>query len=53
MWLLLAKQGTTEPTSVNYDQALEEALCHGWIDSQARRRDEATYQQRFTPRRSD
>ena len=50
-WLVLAKKGTTEPTSLNYDQALEEALCHGWIDGQARRKDEATYRQRFTPRR--
>jgi len=50
-WLVLAKKGTTEPTSLNYDQALEEALCHGWIDGQARRKDEATYLQRFTPRR--
>lgn len=50
-WLVLAKKGTVEPTSLNYDQALEEALCHGWIDGQARRRDEATYLQRFTPRR--
>jgi len=50
-WLVLAKKGTVEPTSLNYDQALEEALCHGWIDGQARRRDEATYRQRFTPRR--
>jgi uncharacterized protein YdeI (YjbR/CyaY-like superfamily) len=51
VWLVLAKKGTDEPTSVTYDQALEEALCHGWIDGQARRRDEATYRQRFTPRR--
>ncbi|WP_329102178.1 YdeI/OmpD-associated family protein [Micromonospora sp. NBC_01699] len=52
VWLLLAKQGSTDPTSLTYAQALEEALCHGWIDSQARRRDETTYHQRFTPRRS-
>jgi uncharacterized protein YdeI (YjbR/CyaY-like superfamily) len=51
VWLVLAKKGTVEPTSVTYDQALEEALCHGWIDGQARRRDETTYRQRFTPRR--
>ena len=50
-WLVLAKKGIVEPTSLNYDQALDEALCHGWIDGQARRRDEATYRQRFTPRR--
>jgi uncharacterized protein YdeI (YjbR/CyaY-like superfamily) len=51
-WLVLAKKGTTEPTSLTYDQALEEALCHGWIDGQAGRRDESTYKQRFTPRRA-
>jgi uncharacterized protein YdeI (YjbR/CyaY-like superfamily) len=52
VWLVLAKQGTTQPTSLAYDQAVEEALCHGWIDGQARRRDDATYRQRFTPRRA-
>jgi uncharacterized protein YdeI (YjbR/CyaY-like superfamily) len=51
VWLVLAKKGTEEPTSLTYDQALEEALCHGWIDGQARRRDDETYRQRFTPRR--
>jgi uncharacterized protein YdeI (YjbR/CyaY-like superfamily) len=48
---VLAKKGTTEPTSLTYDDALEEALCHGWIDGQVGRRDERTYRQRFTPRR--
>jgi uncharacterized protein YdeI (YjbR/CyaY-like superfamily) len=51
VWLVLAKKGTVKPTSLTYDQALEEALCHGWIDGQVGRRDEATYRQRFTPRR--
>jgi uncharacterized protein YdeI (YjbR/CyaY-like superfamily) len=51
VWLVLANKGTTEPTSLSYDQALEEALCHGWIDGQVRRRDDATHLQRFTPRR--
>jgi len=51
VWLVLAKKGTEKPTSLTYDQALEEALCHGWIDGQTRRRDDATYRQRFTPRR--
>jgi uncharacterized protein YdeI (YjbR/CyaY-like superfamily) len=51
VWLVLAKKGTEKPTSLTYDQALKEALCHGWIDGQAGRRDEATYRQRFTPRR--
>jgi uncharacterized protein YdeI (YjbR/CyaY-like superfamily) len=51
VWLVLAKKGATKPTSLTYDQALEEALCHGWIDGQVGRRDELTYRQRFTPRR--
>jgi uncharacterized protein YdeI (YjbR/CyaY-like superfamily) len=50
--LVLAKKGTTSPTSLTYDQALEEAICFGWIDGQVRRRDERTYLQRFTPRRA-
>ncbi len=52
VWLVLAKKQTTVPTRLTYDQALEEALCHGWIDGQVRRRDERTYRQRFTPRRA-
>jgi uncharacterized protein YdeI (YjbR/CyaY-like superfamily) len=51
VWLVLAKKETVEPTSLNHDQALEEALCHGWIDGQLRRRDSDTYFQRFTRRR--
>ncbi len=52
VWLTLAKKGTVEPTSLTYAQALEEALCYGWIDGQVRRGDEATYRERFTPRRA-
>ncbi|QCU77121.1 hypothetical protein E7744_01940 [Citricoccus sp. SGAir0253] len=51
VWLLLAKKDTTTPTTLTYAQALEEALCSGWIDGQARSVDERTYRQRFTPRR--
>jgi uncharacterized protein YdeI (YjbR/CyaY-like superfamily) len=51
VWLVLAKKGVTDPTSLTYDQALEEALCHGWIDGQVRGGDARTYRQRFTPRR--
>ena len=50
VWLTLAKQGTTHPTSLTYDEALEEALRYGWIDGQLRRADDATYSRRFTPR---
>lgn len=52
VWLVLAKKGTTEPTSLSYAQALEEALCHGWIDGQRDRRDESTFRELFSPRRS-
>lgn len=51
VWLVLAKKGHVEPTTVTYDEALLEALRHGWIDGQVGRRDDATYRQRFTPRR--
>lgn len=52
VWLVLANKGTTQPTSLSYAQALDEALCYGWIDGQVRRRDTGTHFQRFTPRRS-
>ncbi len=52
VWLVLAKKGTTSPTSLTYDQALDQALCSGWIDGQKRSRDQATFLQRFTPRRA-
>jgi uncharacterized protein YdeI (YjbR/CyaY-like superfamily) len=51
VWLVLAKKGTTEPTRLTYQPALEEALCYGWIDGQRGRRDETTFRQHFTPRR--
>ena len=38
--------------SINYDIALDEALCYGWIDGQAKKFDEQSYIQKFTPRRS-
>ena len=52
VWLVLAKKGSERPTALTYTQALDEALCHGWIDGQVRRRDERTFRQRFTPRRA-
>ncbi len=52
VWLVFAKKGTTSPTSLKYDEALEVALAHGWIDGQGHGRDEGTYAMRFTPRRS-
>jgi uncharacterized protein YdeI (YjbR/CyaY-like superfamily) len=50
--LVLAKKGATEPTTLSYDQALEEAICFGWIDGRLERRDEATFRRRFTPRKA-
>lgn len=52
VWLVLAKKEVTDPTSLTYDQALDEALCEGWIDGQVDKRDERTYRQRWTPRRA-
>lgn len=50
IWLKFAKKGAPTAT-VSYGEAIEEALCFGWIDGQARRYDEHFYLQRFTPRR--
>jgi uncharacterized protein YdeI (YjbR/CyaY-like superfamily) len=51
VWLALAKKGTTGPTTLTYAEALDEALCSGWIDGQKRSNDAETFLQRFTPRR--
>lgn len=51
VWLVLAKKGTVEPTSLTYDEALEEAIRHGWVDGQLAKGEERTYRRRFTPRR--
>ena len=52
VWLVFAKKGVTTPTSLRYDEALDVALAHGWIDGQGHGRDADTYSMRFTPRRS-
>lgn len=51
VWLALAKKGTVQPTSLTYDQALDEALCSGWIDGQKGSVDARVFRQRFSPRR--
>lgn len=51
VWLKIAKKDSGV-ASVNYDQALEAALCYGWIDGQVRGLDSTFYLQRFTPRRA-
>ena len=50
VWLLLHKKHVEEP-SVRYDEAVEEALCWGWIDGLTKRWDERSYAVRFTPRK--
>jgi len=50
VWLVIGKKGGTT-TALTYEEAVLEALCFGWIDGQTRRRDEATFAQRLTPRR--
>ena len=50
VWLKFAKKGS-DVTTVTYAEAVEEALCYGWIDGQVARHDETYYLQRFTPRR--
>lgn len=51
VWLTLAKKGAHAPTSLTYREALDEALCSGWIDGRKNSIDGATFRQRFTPRR--
>jgi uncharacterized protein YdeI (YjbR/CyaY-like superfamily) len=50
VWIEFAKKASGQ-VSVNYKQALEVALCYGWIDGQTAAVDEIWYRQRFTPRR--
>lgn len=47
-WLKIGRAGAAE--TVTYAEALDVALCHGWIDGQKRGYDEAYWLQRFTPR---
>lgn len=49
LWIGFWKKGVERP-SVSYDEAVEEALCFGWIDGIVRRVDEASYMHRFSPR---
>ena len=49
VWLRFAKKDSGG-ASINYKQAVEVALCWGWIDGQAKRIDDRWYLQRFTPR---
>src|SRR5713101_7800533 len=50
IWLICHKQHTGRP-SVDYLDALDEALCFGWIDSLIKRIDDDRYARKFTPRK--
>ncbi len=50
IWLQIAKKNASTKT-VTYDEALDIALCFGWIDGQRKSQDEHYFLQRFTPRR--
>lgn len=52
IWLVFYKQHTA-PASIDYKDALDEALCFGWVDSLVKRLDDRRYARKFTPRRAD
>ena len=49
VWLVYYKKATGKPT-IPYDDAVEEALCFGWIDGKLRRIDDEKHMQRYMPR---
>jgi uncharacterized protein YdeI (YjbR/CyaY-like superfamily) len=49
VWLVFYKKGAGEQT-LDYDSALDEALCYGWIDSIIKKIDDTKYARKFTPR---
>jgi uncharacterized protein YdeI (YjbR/CyaY-like superfamily) len=49
IWLIFYKKGADKPT-LNYEDAIEEALCFGWIDSIIKKIDDEKYVRKFTPR---
>ena len=52
VWLVFYKKHTGRQC-ISYDNALDEALCFGWIDSLVKRLDDARYALKFTPRKPD
>lgn len=52
VWLIYYKKGSSKPR-ISYEDAVEEALCFGWIDSLVQRIDDEKYAQKFTPRKSN
>jgi uncharacterized protein YdeI (YjbR/CyaY-like superfamily) len=52
IWLIFHKQHTGA-ASIDYKDALDEALCFGWVDSLIKRLDDRRFARKFTPRRAD
>jgi uncharacterized protein YdeI (YjbR/CyaY-like superfamily) len=52
VWLVYYKRHTGKPR-IPYDDAVEEALCYGWIDSTVKRIDDEKYMQKYTPRKNE
>ena len=52
VWLISYKKATGKP-QVMYEEAVEEALCFGWVDGLVKRLDDARYALKFTPRKAD
>lgn len=52
LWLKISKKGSGI-ASVTYAEALDTALCYGWIDGQKKSHDEHHFLQKFTPRRKN
>ncbi|OGR81071.1 MAG: hypothetical protein A2X32_09005 [Elusimicrobia bacterium GWC2_64_44] len=50
IWLIYYRKGTGKGR-ISYDDAVEEALCYGWIDSTVKSLDKERYAQRFSPRK--
>ncbi|MCB2224364.1 MAG: YdeI/OmpD-associated family protein [Actinobacteria bacterium] len=51
VWLVYRKKRAARPGDLTYDEAVEEALCFGWIDSKVQTHDEARVRQWLSPRR--
>jgi uncharacterized protein YdeI (YjbR/CyaY-like superfamily) len=51
LWMRIFKKSSGQ-ASITYHEALDEALCHGWIDGQKKAYDEHSWLQKFTPRRA-
>ncbi|MFH1248997.1 MAG: YdeI/OmpD-associated family protein [archaeon] len=50
IWLVYYKKSSGKPR-IHYNDAVEEAICYGWIDSTVKKVDDESFAQRFTPRR--